>query len=206
VKPASRNHSTRTSAAASSVHASTKRRYTSSDRRTVEGSRPISAQYLSSRPAQPTVTSTNSSTGNSRPPQVFHTSAYRAATLNASTEGGCPTHLAGCRAPCAGAQRNGGIEDAGEIRTRDLWVAVIAGVIVVHTATLYVIYIAGWCCDNERIRSGMRSTLVTIPAGLGAVFVLGPRFVAAADVIGDVAAHPARRGSPESSNHLRTSD
>src|SRR6266498_2538869 len=53
------------------------------ERRTVEGSRPMSAQYWSSRRDLFTVASKNWSTGNSRPPHVFHPSAYRAATLSA---------------------------------------------------------------------------------------------------------------------------
>ena len=40
-------------------------------------------QYWSSRPDLFTVASKNSSMGSSRPPHVFHTSAYRAATLSA---------------------------------------------------------------------------------------------------------------------------
>jgi hypothetical protein len=69
-------------------------------------------------------------------------------------------------------------------RQRELWVdnlrvLVIAGVIIVHTATGYVVDIAGWYYDDERTTSQFWSTLVTIPAFFGAVFALGPLFVVA---------------------------
>jgi glucans biosynthesis protein C len=77
------------------------------------------------------------------------------------------------------------VYDAGVgIRHRELWVdnlrvLVIAGVIVVHTATGYVLDIAGWFYDDERTTSGAWSALLTIPAGFGALFALGPLFLVA---------------------------
>lgn len=73
---------------------------------------------------------------------------------------------------------------ATERHQRELWVdslrvLVIAGVIVAHTATGYVVDIAGWYYDDERSTSDFWSTLVTIPAFFGAVFALGPLFVVA---------------------------
>lgn len=60
-----------------------------------------------------------------------------------------------------------------------LRVLVITGVIVVHTATAYVVDIAGWYYDDERTESDVWSTLVTIPVFFGALFALGPLFVLA---------------------------
>ena len=77
------------------------------------------------------------------------------------------------------------LHDAGtEWGQRELWVdnvrvLVIAGVIVVHTATGYIVDIAGWYYDDERTTSEFWSTLVTIPAFFGAVFALGPLFLLA---------------------------
>lgn len=69
-----------------------------------------------------------------------------------------------------------------EGRQRELWVdnlrvVVIAGVIVVHAATGYVLDIAGWYYDDERNASGVLSTLLSVPAVLGALFALGPLFL-----------------------------
>jgi hypothetical protein len=66
-------------------------------------------------------------------------------------------------------------------RQRELWVdnlrvVVIAGVIVVHVATAYVLDIAGWYYDDERNASGVWSTVLSVPALLGALFALGPLF------------------------------
>jgi hypothetical protein len=60
-----------------------------------------------------------------------------------------------------------------------LRVAVIAGVIVVHTATAYVIDLAGWYYDDELTTSAVWSAVLTVPAFFGAVFALGPLFLVA---------------------------
>jgi hypothetical protein len=69
-------------------------------------------------------------------------------------------------------------------RQHVLWVdsvrvVLIAGVIVVHAATAYLVDIAGWYYDDELTTSEPWSTLVTIPAFFGAVFALGPLFLLA---------------------------
>ncbi len=69
-------------------------------------------------------------------------------------------------------------------RRRELWVdnlrvVVIAGVIVIHAATGYVIDIAGWYYDDERDASGIFSLVLTVPGLLGALFFLGPLFLVA---------------------------
>jgi glucans biosynthesis protein C len=61
----------------------------------------------------------------------------------------------------------------------NLRVAVIAGVIVVHTATGYVIDLAGWYYDDERDVTSVWSAVLTVPAVLGALFLLGPLFFVA---------------------------
>jgi glucans biosynthesis protein C len=61
----------------------------------------------------------------------------------------------------------------------NLRVAVIAGVIVVHTATGYVIDLAGWYYDDERDVSSVWSAVLMVPAVLGALFLLGPLFFVA---------------------------
>ena len=67
---------------------------------------------------------------------------------------------------------------------RELWVdnlrvLLIAGVIVVHTATAYILDIAGWYYEDERSTSGVWSSVLTVPAGFGALFALGPLFFVA---------------------------
>jgi glucan biosynthesis protein C len=69
-------------------------------------------------------------------------------------------------------------------RQRALWVdtlrvVVIAGVIVLHAATGYVVDIAGWYYDDERSASGAASAVLTVPGLLGALFWLGPLFLVA---------------------------
>lgn len=78
------------------------------------------------------------------------------------------------------------LSDTGVVATeqRQLWVdnvrvLVIAGVIVVHTATGYLVDIAGWYYDDERSTSGIWSTVVTVPVFFLAVFALGPLFLIA---------------------------
>jgi glucans biosynthesis protein C len=61
----------------------------------------------------------------------------------------------------------------------NLRVAVIAGVIVVHTATGYVLDLAGWYYDDERDVSSVWSTVLLVPGVLAAVFLLGPLFFVA---------------------------
>jgi glucans biosynthesis protein C len=61
----------------------------------------------------------------------------------------------------------------------NLRVAVIAGVIVVHTATGYVLDLAGWYYDDERDVSSVWSDVLMVPAVLAAVFLLGPLFFVA---------------------------
>ncbi len=60
-----------------------------------------------------------------------------------------------------------------------LRVTLIAGVIVVHTATGYVADFAGWYYDDELDPSGPWSIGFTLPALLGGLFGLGPLFVVA---------------------------
>jgi surface polysaccharide O-acyltransferase-like enzyme len=67
---------------------------------------------------------------------------------------------------------------------REKWVdnvrvLVIAGVIVVHTATGYVSDLAGWYYDDERVAGGVWSVVLTPVAGFGALFALGPLFLLA---------------------------
>lgn len=61
----------------------------------------------------------------------------------------------------------------------NLRVVLIAGVVVLHTATGYVVDFAGFYYDDERDASGILSSLVTVPAALGGLFWLGPFFLVA---------------------------
>jgi surface polysaccharide O-acyltransferase-like enzyme len=68
-------------------------------------------------------------------------------------------------------------------RPREQWadnlrVAVIAGVIVVHTATAYVVDIP-WYYDDERATSGVWPLLLSPLVVMGALFALGPLFLVA---------------------------
>ncbi len=68
-------------------------------------------------------------------------------------------------------------------RPRELWadnlrVLVVAGVIVVHTATGYLTGIADWYY-TERTTSTLWSTVLTFPAATGGMFGLGPLFLLA---------------------------
>jgi fucose 4-O-acetylase-like acetyltransferase len=70
------------------------------------------------------------------------------------------------------------------VAQRELWVdnvrvLLIAGVIVVHTATAYVLDIAGWYYEDERSTSGVWSSVLIVPAAFGALFALGPLFFVA---------------------------
>ena len=56
--------------------------------------------------------------------------------------------------------------------------AVIAGVIVVHTATAYVVDIP-WYYDDERATSGVWPLLLSPLVVMGALFALGPLFLVA---------------------------
>jgi glucans biosynthesis protein C len=74
----------------------------------------------------------------------------------------------------------------GEVRTerREQWVdtlrvALICGVIVVHTATAYVTDFVGYYYDDERDTSSVMSIAFALPALMGGVFGLGPLFVVA---------------------------
>ena len=60
----------------------------------------------------------------------------------------------------------------------NLRVLVVAGVIVVHTATAYLTGIADWYYD-ERTTSELWSTLLAFPVVVGALFGLGPLFLLA---------------------------
>jgi glucan biosynthesis protein C len=68
-------------------------------------------------------------------------------------------------------------------RTREQWVenlrvALIAGVIVAHTATAYVVDIP-WYYDDEQSASGGWSIVLAFPTFAGGVFGLGPLFLIA---------------------------
>ena len=72
---------------------------------------------------------------------------------------------------------------AARSRPREQWadnlrVAVIAGVIVVHTATAYVVDIP-WYYDDERTTSGLWPMLLSPLVLMGALFALGPLFLVA---------------------------
>lgn len=74
--------------------------------------------------------------------------------------------------------------DRADIRQREQWVdtlrvALIAGVIVVHTATAYVADFAGFYYDDERVADTVLSIAFALPALLGGIFGLGPLFVVA---------------------------
>jgi fucose 4-O-acetylase-like acetyltransferase len=73
-----------------------------------------------------------------------------------------------------------------------LRVLLIAGVIVVHTATAYVTDFAGYYYDDERVTTGAVSIAVALPALLGGLFGLGPLFV----VAGWFSAQSLRRRGP----------
>jgi peptidoglycan/LPS O-acetylase OafA/YrhL len=60
-----------------------------------------------------------------------------------------------------------------------LRVVLIAGVIVVHTATGYVADFAGFYYDDERVANTVVSIAFAFPALLGGIFGLGPLFVVA---------------------------
>ena len=69
-------------------------------------------------------------------------------------------------------------------RQREQWVdtlrvVLIAGVVVVHTATGYVADFAGFYYDDERVADTVVSTTFALLALLGGVFGLGPLFVVA---------------------------
>jgi surface polysaccharide O-acyltransferase-like enzyme len=59
-----------------------------------------------------------------------------------------------------------------------LRVVAIAGVIVVHTATGYVVDIP-WYYDDEKVTSGLWSTVLSFPVFAGGLFWLGPLFLVA---------------------------
>jgi glucan biosynthesis protein C len=68
-------------------------------------------------------------------------------------------------------------------RPREQWadnlrVAVIAGVIVVHTATAYVVDIP-WYYNEERTTTGVWPMLLSPLVLMGALFALGPLFLVA---------------------------
>lgn len=69
-------------------------------------------------------------------------------------------------------------------RPRERWVdnlrvALIAGVIVLHTGTGYVMDFAGWYYDDELDASSTWSAVLTVPGLLGGLFWLGPLFLVA---------------------------
>lgn len=71
-----------------------------------------------------------------------------------------------------------------DLRQREQWVdtlrvVLIAGVILVHTATGYVTDFAGFYYDDELAVNTVLSTALALPALLGAIFGLGPLFVVA---------------------------
>jgi peptidoglycan/LPS O-acetylase OafA/YrhL len=75
-------------------------------------------------------------------------------------------------------------DSAVDARQREQWVdtlrvVLIAGVIVVHTATGYVADFAGFYYDDERVANTVVSTAFALPALLGGIFGLGPLFVVA---------------------------
>ena len=68
-------------------------------------------------------------------------------------------------------------------RTREQWadnlrVVAIVGVIVVHTATGYLVDIP-WYYEEERVTSGLWSTVLSFPVYAGGLFWLGPLFLVA---------------------------
>jgi fucose 4-O-acetylase-like acetyltransferase len=75
-------------------------------------------------------------------------------------------------------------EKVASTRQREQWVdtlrvVLIAGVIVVHTATGYVTDFAGFYYDDERVTNSVVSAAFALPALMGATFGLGPLFVVA---------------------------
>ena len=75
-------------------------------------------------------------------------------------------------------------EDSADTRKRERWVdtlrvVLIAGVIVVHTATGYVADFAGFYYDDELAANTVVSIAFALPALLGGIFGLGPLFVVA---------------------------
>jgi hypothetical protein len=65
-----------------------------------------------------------------------------------------------------------------ELWVDNLRVVLIAGVIVVHTATAYVVDIP-WYYDDERAASGLWSLVIGLPTFLAGAFGLGPLFLVA---------------------------
>lgn len=70
------------------------------------------------------------------------------------------------------------------VERHDAWVdnlrvLVIAGVIVVHTATAYVSDVIGWYYDDEQAVIEPWSSIVAVPAFFLATFALGPLFLVA---------------------------
>jgi surface polysaccharide O-acyltransferase-like enzyme len=78
-----------------------------------------------------------------------------------------------------------------EVWVDNLRVLVVAGVIVAHTATGYVIEIADWYYQ-DLTTSSLWSTVLGFPAVAGALFGLGPLFL----VAGRLAAGSVARGGP----------
>lgn len=65
-----------------------------------------------------------------------------------------------------------------ELWVDNLRVVLIAGVIVVHTATAYVVDIP-WYYEQERAASGPWSVVIGLPTLLAGAFGLGPLFLVA---------------------------
>lgn len=65
-----------------------------------------------------------------------------------------------------------------ELWVDNLRVVLIAGVIVVHTATAYVVDIP-WYYDDERAASGLWAVVIGLPTFLAGAFGLGPLFLVA---------------------------
>lgn len=75
-------------------------------------------------------------------------------------------------------------DNSADTRQRDQWVdtlrvVLIAGVIVVHTATGYVADFTGFYYDDELEANTVVSTAFALPTMLGGIFGLGPLFVVA---------------------------
>ena len=75
-------------------------------------------------------------------------------------------------------------DDSVDTWQRERWVdtlrvVLIAGVIVVHTATGYVADFAGFYYDDELVSNTVASIAFALPALLGGIFGLGPLFVVA---------------------------
>ena len=74
--------------------------------------------------------------------------------------------------------------DSVDARQRQQWVdtlrvVLLAGVIVVHTATGYVADFAGFYYDDELVANTVVSIIFALPVLLGGIFGLGPLFVVA---------------------------